>query len=334
VGEGRAKTQPQRLTSGTDEAEPSASLDGRIAFTSRRSDFDIWSVPIDPNQGKPRGPLERLIGGATQDNYPSVSNDEKKLVFVSDRAGNWDVWVKDLESGEEAPITITPEHERRAAISPDGAQVAYIRREETQTNLYAVSVAGGTEKRLIDNIGSFTGWAPDSRRVVYWSSGERIQFRTVDLRTGEHVDIVQHPEYDVHSAAFSPDGRWLSLKLLIDPGRIESTYIAPVRAGKAVDPSQWIRITEGQYDSRNGWSPDGNLLYFWSRRDGSTCLWAQRLAPETKKPVGSLIEIQHFHTPRRSVRAASPWGFTKGRLYLPIIDRTGNIWLAEPQEVQ
>ena len=140
--EARITTQPQRLTSGTNEAEPSASLDGRIAFTSRRSDLDIWSLPIDPNAGQPRGPLERLIGGATQDDYPTVSGDGQKLVFVSDRSGNRDVWMKDLESGSETPITVTRENEDRAAISPDGAHIAYIRREGTQTNLYTVSVAG------------------------------------------------------------------------------------------------------------------------------------------------------------------------------------------------
>ena len=160
--EARITTQPQRLTSGTNEAEPSASLDGRIAFTSRRSDLDIWSLPIDPNAGQPRGPLERLIGGATQDDYPTVSGDGQKLVFVSDRSGNRDVWMKDLESGSETPITVTRENEDRAAISPDGAHIAYIRREGTQTNLYTVSVAGGTEKRLTG-----TGWTPDSQKVVF-----------------------------------------------------------------------------------------------------------------------------------------------------------------------
>ena len=146
ASEARITTQPQRLTSGTNEAQPTVSLDGRVGFTSARSDLDIWSLPIDPNEGKPRGPLERLIGGATQDNYPTVSDDGQKLVFVSDRSGSWDVWVKDLESSSETPITVTPENEDRAAISPDGAQVAYIRREGTQTNLYTVSVAGGNRE--------------------------------------------------------------------------------------------------------------------------------------------------------------------------------------------
>lgn len=33
------------------------------------------------------------------------------------------------------------------------------------------------------------------------------------------------------------------------------------------------------------WSPDASLLYFWSDRDGSACLWAQRLDSITKRPT-------------------------------------------------
>jgi len=45
------------------------------------------------------------------------------------------------------------------------------------------------------------------------------------------------------------------------------------------------------------WSPDGNLLYFISERDGFVCLWAQRLDPATKHPQGAAFPIRHFHTP-------------------------------------
>ena len=44
------------------------------------------------------------------------------------------------------------------------------------------------------------------------------------------------------------------------------------------------------------WSPDASLLYFWSDRDGSPCLWAQRLDPATKRPSGAPLSIQHFHS--------------------------------------
>ena len=47
---------------------------------------------------------------------------------------------------------------------------------------------------------------------------------------------------------------------------------------------------------RRAWSPRREFLYFWSDRDGSPCLWAQRLEPGTKRPTGVPLGIQHFHS--------------------------------------
>ena len=35
------------------------------------------------------------------------------------------------------------------------------------------------------------------------------------------------------------------------------------------------------------WSPDGNLLYFLSERDGFRCIWGQKLDPASKRPLGA-----------------------------------------------
>ena len=41
--------------------------------------------------------------------------------------------------------------------------------------------------------------------------------------------------------------------------------------------------------------PDGNTMYFTSNRDGFMCMWAMRLDPKTKRPLGAPFPIQHFH---------------------------------------
>jgi eukaryotic-like serine/threonine-protein kinase len=46
-------------------------------------------------------------------------------------------------------------------------------------------------------------------------------------------------------------------------------------------------------------------MYFTSNRDGSTCLWAQRLDPKTKHPQGAAFAIQHFHGSQRIYRGIS-----------------------------
>jgi hypothetical protein len=43
------------------------------------------------------------------------------------------------------------------------------------------------------------------------------------------------------------------------------------------------------------WSPDGNVLYFRSKRDGYHCVWARKLGPG-KAPAGEPIGILHLHS--------------------------------------
>ncbi len=39
----------------------------------------------------------------------------------------------------------------------------------------------------------------------------------------------------------------------------------------------------------------GTRVYFTSTRDGYLCIWAQRLDPVTKHPLGPPFAYEHFH---------------------------------------
>ena len=79
--------------------------------------------------------------------------------------------------------------------------------------------------------------------------------------------------------------------------------IAPMDGAKPVPENAWIRIAEVALDDYAGWSPDGKFLYFTSPRDGSTCLWGQRLDERTGRPLGDSFAVQHFHGRIRSAMA-------------------------------
>ncbi|MDA1313303.1 MAG: protein kinase [Acidobacteria bacterium] len=151
---------PQRLTSGTGEEQPSASSDGRIVFTSSSQDQDIWSLPLDPNRGIATGPLEKVVSGLSSEGDPTVSADGSKLLYVSDRAGNPDVWLRDLTTGVDKPVTVSPQREIRAALSPDGSRVAFSRRENRKVNLYMSDVSGGSERKMLEGVGNLMDWVP------------------------------------------------------------------------------------------------------------------------------------------------------------------------------
>ncbi len=84
------------------------------------------------------------------------------------------------------------------------------------------------------------------------------------------------------------------------------------------------------------WSPDGNLLYFTSDRDGFRCIWAQRLDPQTKHPVGEAFEVYPFHR-----TGLSPMNIGLGyfgislapdKIVINLGELTGNIWIADLAE--
>ena len=118
-----------------------------------------------------------------------------------------------------------------------------------------------------------------------------------------------------------------------DPaGRI---YVVPADTLRhSPPPETWIAISDGEtWDDKPRWSPDGNLLYFISERDGFRCLWAQRLDARTKRPSGAPAAVQHFHSSRLSLMnvdySALEISITRHRVLFNAGEVTGNIWAAE-----
>ena len=327
--------EPQRLTSGTGEQDPSATQDGRIAFVNAIQDWDIWKLPIDANAAGVRGEPERVISGLSRDVIPSIPADARTLIYTSDRAGNDDIWLRDLATGRDTPITVSDTGEYRGEISPDGSRVVFNRRENDQTSLYVKDLATETEKRVLEGISSLMGWMPGGKKVLYYTPSPNVVFRVVDVDTGHVSDVgLEHPEYRSGSLRYSPRGDWLAFNLNLGASSGRSgIYVARVENRQPLEHSQWVEITSGRSNGHPWWSPDGNTIYFLSNRDEFACIWTQPLDAATKRPKGPLKVLRHLHG-RQRIGPAAPalFGFamTTDALYFPAFESRGNIWLAEP----
>ena len=110
--------------------------------------------------------------------------------------------------------------------------------------------------------------------------------------------------------------------------------MAPFLKGKTAGQGEWIVVTSSeQLDREPRWSPDGNLVYFISERDGFRCLWAQRLDAMQKRPVGSAFAIHHFHRSRLTNRMFDTGWIglfvSRDRIFLSLEELTGNIWMTQ-----
>jgi dipeptidyl aminopeptidase/acylaminoacyl peptidase len=118
----------------------------------------------------------------------------------------------------------------------------------------------------------------------------------LDLPTKTEHDFLAEPDKPLYHPFFSWDDRWVVFKRLQSLAGLAQIMITPVRHGAAAGHAEWIAVTNGRYeDDKPQFSADGNTVYFTSTRDGYLCIWAQRLDPMTKHPLGSPFAFEHFH---------------------------------------
>jgi Tol biopolymer transport system component len=292
---------------------------------------NVWSVPVDADRGRITGELQRLTNEAKPNKDPAVSPDGRNVAFV---AGSWtpgvQLRIRDVVTGKEAAFSgIPPASElEHPSFAPDSSKVVFKVRENYRPALYVVPAAGGVAEKICESCGNDPAWSWDGTKIVYDGLDRRRYVGLLETATGASTQILKHPEYSFFQPQFCPGDRWISFACIHQPDRAR-VMVAPFRGAAAIPESEWIPVTDGfGFDSRPRWSPNGNLLYFTSDRDGFRCIWAQRLDAATKRPVGPAFAVRHLHDQRRLLSDLPDLGLSVARdkLVFNMIEQTGNIW--------
>ena len=314
---------PERLTlSSAIEENPSVAPGSRgsvrLAFASLSETSDIWSLPLDPNAGKTKGQPKRLTSDAAADFHPALSRERTQMAYVSERSGGQEIWIRDLRTGREVSLNASRSGKFMPRFSPDSRMVSFASQKDGKFDIYLVPAAGGSAEMICGDCGQATSWSPDGRYLTGNSLDGRVTL--IEVATRRRVDLLALPGRWFAGGHFSPDGRWLTF---LD-GRRSVEFIAPFRGGGLPPESEWIAVDA----ELRHWSPDGRLVVGQSGRDGFTCLWAQRLDPSTKRPVGPPVSIFHAHG-RQSLRDDFDLSVGPEMAVFSMIERTGNLWMAE-----
>ena len=340
---GRITGNLHRVTGGTaQEAYASMPPGGSLVFATISDNTDLWSLPMDSNSGKQAGEMQRLTQDSAPDFYPSMDAAGKVMAFMSSRSGRENVWFKDLGTGRETAVTFNQFIFAGATMSRDGSEILYQAHENHQTPAYTVQIGRsptggirtGIPKKICPDCNVIWDWASDQKRAVFSKANDSQMWR-LNTSSGEKSAFLNRPHKVLGRAQISPDCRWVAF--VLRAGALAQLWVVPFRDGAQPRDDEWIAVTNGErQDAFPYWSPDGNLLYFESDRDGSLCVWAQHLDDLTKQPVGPAFAVQHFHDVRRSL-ANFPipmfgLAVARDRIVLSLGERTGNIWMAEPEK--
>jgi Tol biopolymer transport system component len=261
-------------TDGTDETMLSRHATGRpgvldarvswdgmlIAFARGGSDHrtGVWTMNSD-GSGEQEIIAEvavRFGGGWAK---PSLSPDNKEIVYVSNIHGRDDIYRISIEAKEPIRLTSQGENNRLPCWSPDGNWIAYASMRGQNRDIMLMR-SDGSESRAIttsDSDDTMPAWMPDSKGLVYVSDRDGptdIYFITLagdDVRRlSNTVDL--HELYPV----VSPDGSMIAFEatpLDTQVSWMKNIYVMPFEGGPAVElttsrhrdssPS-WISVSE------------------------------------------------------------------------------------------
>ena len=317
------------LTAGTtNEFSPSVSKDGRLVFSSVTGTTQVYSLPLDADEGKVHGTPDPLTRDTGADLARSISADGKRIAFVSNQTGSDQVWVKDLVSGAERALT-TGSEKMDPVVSPDGQRVAWTENVRQNNQIFITPFEGGLQKQICSECDYPRAWSVDGKYLTYWSdTGSSLGL--LDIATGRATPYLKSTQFHFGQSSISWDGKWIAFSAQRSV-RDFTIYVAPFSPSRPPPESEWVEITRSpEVNPGAGWSPDGNLLYFSSERDGYACLWALRLDPVTKHPRGQLFAVQHFHTPSQKMIAPSrrfPVAVARDKIAVSLEERAGGIWM-------
>jgi Tol biopolymer transport system component len=212
-------SEPRRILEfGEQVAQQTVSPTGRLAFVRRMNDHNIWTVDLpEPTQA---GRVNRVIASTYADLNPEFSPDGSKIVFVSSRSGNDEIWVCDRDGGNPVQVTHSGEDGVGSPTwSPNGQFIAYDGYAPPQAPietsrhyldweiLISRADGGGEVRRLTSDGGNvLPAWSPDGKWLYYTSirsTPRRLYRAAVD---GDDVELVAE---DAVVAMLPPDGKWV-----------------------------------------------------------------------------------------------------------------------------
>ena len=234
------------------------SSDGRaVAFSSTGQQEDLYTIQRDGTG------LHQLTNDAFKDRAPIFFPGGDRVLFYSNRSGQYEAWSVRLDGSHLTQLTRTSGWEATSpTLSPDGARAALRGRGAGGSSLLIATISGteepvrpealpdpGSERRF-----DYAAWSRDGRRLaglLLHSSGRRTLALHV-LGSSEYQDLDMEAEIPIAWLAGDRD------VLFLRHGKLMTVELASRRAREVVVPagsgggraSDWIAAFDLSQDRK------------------------------------------------------------------------------------
>jgi len=275
IRDGKPAGAPRLIRKNVGDFRPiGISADGSLFYGAVHG-RDVHAAAFDPAAGTmlsdPQNVAHRYIG---TNFFPDWSADGRFLAYFSTRRApqSATLVIRSLESGEEReiPLKIRPiNHIRRSAPrwSPDGRTILVTGRDQKKgLGVFQIDAQTGVATPVTYAQVGRAEWCCQGKSVIYplvEDSGIRPVRR--DLDTGKETALYRLAH--IHTAAVSPDGRWMALAVSPDNKGSQSTspamanwlIIVPTAGGAA---RQLLELPQNEEIKAVAWTPDSRHVLF------------------------------------------------------------------------
>jgi Tol biopolymer transport system component len=232
-----------QITTGSDQNfQPAWASNGRIVYTKYCCSFFRDLYITDRRSGGNPKQLTTKVGA---NHEADVSADSRFIVFTSDRTGTGCVWRIDMDGSN--PLQLTLGSDGDPSISPDGQEVAFVRKG-AQGGIWKIGIDGGTPVQLTDKEAISPRFSPDGKQLVcLYRGGATAPFELAVMASegGNPNKSFPLPEgYVQGSLNWSRDSR--SILYAVNKDGITNIWALPTDGGA---PKQLTNFKSGLIDS-------------------------------------------------------------------------------------
>ena len=301
--EGREERELTPPIDGQSLGQAALSPDGkRVVFASIPTSGGKATLRLLDLDGSSPRPLTDASENAAEPVFTPAGD---RVVFVSDRTGEANVWEIDLASQRRAPLTFSPTIVNAPAVARDGRLA--VATFGHQTDLYIDAVDGTSQRRLTfhthDNFGAKI--SPDGRKVAYMSNrtGDP-EIWLLDLEAGEERKLTDNPAGD-WGPTWAPDGR--SIVFVSDRDAAHPVWSLALDGGKLEPVGKGIAAIEALRPLWAQWAPDGSRIGLATFDDkGGSALWTLTRDGNVAGPLLPGLRELEFYRNGRTVLYTRP----------------------------
>jgi Tol biopolymer transport system component len=265
----------------------------------------VW-LARDAAPGRDDNPLAsatftRVTNWPGTEGGAEISPDGKFVAFVADQAGEFDIWLSQLGTGNfvnltlDVPPLIAPRSDslmRILGFSGDGAEIWSNFSGRERAPKHIMPLTGGTRRPFLDVGSNGPSWSPDGTRLVYFNDRNGDPLFVADRQGGDARPIpvpqdgANQQALHNHNPVWSPDGRWIYFSHGADPTVATDIWRVPLSGGAPE------RLTE-LHAAVNFMAPlDARTLLYVARADDrqGPWLWALDVPTRVTRRVSSGLE--------------------------------------------